>query len=282
MNSPLELYQNFDPNFFKREKPYGYELGDLYKLNLQAYGPDVEDVLIGKKEVVNLDREFWERLRELIPFEEKPAQSLRRISEQDFDPEQVLHDHGITPNSSWREYIGKFARTESHLFRLYAPEKYTDKWKYYSEYGHLRKAFSEKDNSKNKFCQQFVIDYLQYAAASPEPSSEAQKVTDILDTEGPGTHFFWTFAPYVHVGLQEQGLSSETSMNKVINWVKEAWEEIPKEDGRIPVYSCSSIPNKFKRPYSVDLAGYFILGLDERMPSHLQARLLAKGIARGL
>lgn len=96
--------------------------------------------------------------------------------------------------------------------------------------------------------------------------------------DGEGTVMFWTLSPYVYQDLMQRGSNSQEAIGKIFDWIVDDTEDkVIREQRRtynlfdhVRVYE-SLLPFKLTH-----------LGYDERMPTHLMARLLAKTISRNL
>ena len=109
----------------------------------------------------------------------------------------------------------------------------------------------------------FGLEAIEYFAGSDYTRKQSGLVADTIGLEGDGVRNFWTLAPYIHDGLKEEGVSPGDS-------IKTIWD--------IVLNSFTG----FRESYEVGCTPLFLygfternLGLDERMPSHLLARLQA-------
>lgn len=266
----VELYQNFDENFFYGKKtgskPSNSELSADYRQMLG--NPGLQDILSRKQAVETIDLEIIARLNTLTENEIKhsryiqkcwKAQSLRRL----------LLEAGVdSVTEDQAEYIG--SRPMEHLYRMIKPDIYypDDSW---------RRDIPDNIIIQNTICPQFVKDYLNYIAKLENPNfDEAANINDVIGIEGPDVMAFWTLAPYVNDELKRDGFTAQDSIAKIFDWIKQTHKEGSKQKG---AYFADQ-NNHF--PYFYSKIGYyrhnFVLGLDERMPTHLLSRLYSKAI----
>lgn len=252
----VDFYKGFDEHFF-------YEISrskdaQIYRDLLNQHGTDLEATLSDPRAVFGNDAVY----QTLSRFgEENHGEVMHKSNEGiSVTPDDLRHKAGLptTGNS------GPLARIECHLTRLIFPEKYV--WK------NQRKLLKEHQPSID-YSATFGIELLRYIPNVRGTPSE-DNFFNTLNSEGQDTFLFWTLSPYLYLNLQERGLSSEQSLDKITKWV--ATPSSINKGLRYNLYTTATI-----RTHLSEATGS-PLGLDERMPSHLKARLLAREVAQEL
>lgn len=161
------------------------------------------------------------------------------------------------------------SRTRNHLFRLLLPETY------YKGDSDREKHLSGKQNI---VCPVFAKDFIKFVTEMPNPSWEdADRFNRTIGAEGDAVSIFWTLAPYINDELKQVDFSSAASMQEIFNWIRAGYKKKEKTSNGYDSPSWDAncldfIDQGIFHKYCLD----FRLGLDERMPSHLLARLYAK------
>jgi len=285
----LDSYLSFDKSFFHGGyKPMAVETERQREEGAKKYkdilhNDKLQQVLSGKISVTEIPSEIIEEIHELISQEKRPSTIMAKHQGL-ISQEPLLAAAGIEKSSNrLQNHIA--SRATNHLYRLLLPEIY------YAGSSDL-KADGGDIKRKNTVCPSFVKDYLQYAAKITDSDKqeawyipdEAEKIKDVIGGENYGVKMFWTLAPYINDELKRGGLTSEMSMAEIGRWVCDAWDKqnLPKRTNTMTwetdlfKYIDSSQTNKVGfHPYKLH---DYVLGFDERMPSHLYSRLYAKSI----
>ena len=162
-------------------------------------------------------------------------------------------------------------RVHFHLARLMLPEEYSKEMKRY---------YKIMASPQNTVCEKFGNDFINYAAETPAEvrkefgvKTPADKFRVVTGSEGLYVFIFWTLAPYIHLNLIERGLSQNESMIRIVSWVMESYDQHPESFNQL---------QHTEPVWDYFFHGSSHLGYDERMPSHLKARLLAREMAQEL
>lgn len=274
MPSLIDGYLKFDPDFFRGENfdasPEEWqkqrdEFAKRYSHLLQD--ETLKQITDGSKPVAELPKEVVRELRDLISHEEKHSSLLsKKVDEKKLF--QATNFEG-----PYSDYI--IGKTPRHLFRLLFPREYM------LEISPYKKELMDK--AKNSVCGTFAKEYLSYIAKlnieNREEIDQVRKVQEIIGAEGSDTLLFWTLAPYIHDELKLLGNSADQSIEKIMQWAKDAGAKAFKRGNQ----GFGDFDYVDFRKFG--LSGFpqdYVLGLDERMPSHLLSRLLAKKVAESL
>ncbi|MBD3319160.1 hypothetical protein GF342_04600 [Candidatus Woesearchaeota archaeon] len=280
----LTFYQGFNPRYFGQRQRQ--ESTTTYNTFLGEHAQALEAVLSNQEEpeILGTYREgFWTVLRHLAKKEIKHCDVMRKpvwrsvklptqrgrnhIKESERpirDFEQLI---GISLSEAEHYFTG---RTAMHLSRLAFPFEYSS--------DHL--SLVHDLDRPLPLCQEtsldFVCDYSRYALyCAEQPEKDERKACKYIGQEGHGPFVFWTVAPHLHADLQQRGIDRLKSIEHLFDWATQAHEQ-NNED-----HKCA---NTFPYATHALLNQQLItpLGLDERMPTHLINRLVAKTIAREL
>lgn len=139
-----------------------------------------------------------------------------------------------------------------------------------------RKEFSEV-TLDNKVSAAFVKEWIAFVKTL-HPENDYQGSNDLraIRIEGESVVYFWTIAPYLHDELKRMGNTASESMARIFKWVKKASETM-SSDADEAKFDHTSYHN-----YIPSSKFDYVLGYDERMPSHLLSRLLSKSVAEAL
>ncbi|MFA5155487.1 MAG: hypothetical protein WC453_03555 [Patescibacteria group bacterium] len=277
-NELLDNYLSFDRTLFhhhlgntRAEEIAGREEAiKKYQNFLQS--DRLKAVLSGEEGTEVLAAADIEALCELVRYESLPSHLMIK-NPLAFMTEKLCQKTGMAPlDSKHEEYL--MSRTRNHLFRLLLPEIY------FSGTSEARYVAGKQ----NTVCPAFAQDFLKGIADLPDPNwQEADKFNRTIGAEGSGPSAFWTLAPYIHDELQRRELPPESSMQKIFAWIRSGYEHKKDSsdgyanldwDARCLDYLDQSYDGVFAKHNLSDLR----LGFDERMPSHLLARLFAKSV----
>ncbi len=269
-SSLMDGYLKFDPDFFHPRKvglppeerqKQKEEIAKEYSEVLQ--NETLRQILDGKKSIEELPRTVGEKLRDLIDCEEKFPTVLSK------NPilERILEAASISElKREHSPYVS--GRASGHLFRLLFPR----------EYGITACSKAELlDKAQNTVSENFAKEYLSYIIKlGLRTNKEIRDVMEIIGGEGTDTLMFWTLSPYIQDELKRFGNSAEKSMEKIFQWTKEAGSKVVQNGFQDRDFDYTDF-------WKLGIRGVdFVLGLDERMPSHLLSRLLAKRVAESL
>ncbi len=269
MKDLVSLYQGFDPIFFRKDCP-NEKAVEIYRTFLEENKIPLNTLLLNESEFI--DPIIYKNLRKLVDLEIKHLTLIRKHT--DFNPltitiEDLCNESCVKLTDSQKSYI--VGRVELHLARLIFPEVYSAPW---ISYNGINKKL------QNDFCSVFGKELIRYFFMTPKKvkrvfleHSESDKFRKVVGTETHDVFLFWTLAPYIHQDLKQRGILPTRSAEKIVNWVKNAYfRGVSIEDSDDRLEYC-----RFINPYI-----NFNLGLDERMPSHLLARLYAKQVSKEL
>lgn len=239
---PIELYNKFDQEFFYSFHKHSTdleleELGKRYRTCLRKHEGVINDILKGERPPGELKREVRSELEFLAVAEAKfPIELPHDLGGEHFEIETEFQ----SVEGPLRGMIG--GRT--HLVRLIKPAEYDRNYWFYTE-GH--------SPPQNVFCSEFGLDLIEYLKAVRVPQREKlNNLRRALAYQHKEVLQFWTLAPYLHFSLMNLGYSWSQSITTVI-----------KIASRRFYYE--------GQPYTG--VAHHQLGYDERMPSHLLARM---------
>lgn len=267
----IEMYLGFDYEFFHapyvlkgdQAREHRMSVGNQYRAFLNDYTLVLDAILRNNAKPETLGKEGYKKLHTLCNIEKKPLAQIRKKSDFNgltIELEDLLNEAGLAQQPSHSLYIR--GRTIAHLARLIFPKVY------FSAAGHG--IFGNEEivgRAQTKSCYTFGIDFVRYAGTLESDKIKEKKVREVIGSEGLGVLEFWTLAPYVHKELMEQENEPMQSMEKIFNWIK------------------MSDNNKMKLTYFWQCKLFELgepLGYDERMPTHLRARILGKVVAQEL
>jgi len=257
----LAGYQRFENDFFAWRTPFGFAKKDEKEKITECteryfavlHNEQIRDILTGNLPPFELSRKSIDELLQLTTYEQNPSSMIVRTSRRGLDREGLLRELNVTMDEAVATHA--HGPIEAHLWRLAAPEKYSEG---------LAENEMLRGKVQNSVCKNFARAYVEYGALVADKIKEAlQRTTEIIGGEGGEVQCFWTLAPYLYDELQRTGYSSREAMEKVLKWTEEGnsfWD--------FGIYGSES--------------DNYVLGYDERMPSHLLARLLAKQVASRL
>lgn len=269
MKDLVNLYLEFDSGFFRdnmdEEKP-----AERYRAFLKHNKQELNSFLLN--ETNRLDNNIYEKLLKLIDFEYKHTTLIRKHT--DFNPltitiDDLCKEAGVKLTEHQKNYL--VGRVELHLARLMFPETYSDR---------LFDFFGINQKLRNCFCPNFGKEFIRYVASTPKEVkrtfldyTNADKFRGVVGTESHDVFLFWTLAPYIHQDLKQRGILPSRSAERIVKWAIESYSNYPTLAERdYMLKHCRSIGHMINFP----------LGLDERMPSHLLARLYAKEVSKEL
>lgn len=250
-------YFDFDPRLFAPEEGLREAVRDEsiitasgpYKELLTRYRDQVEQVMTDGFTPANLGNEFYIALVQSVQAENLPLSKIpfkyKAERTGDYSPEtQKLGNN----------------RIGVHLLRLLNP----------SEFYHIDPSYEIQNPIQKRFAQDYMTAYKHLSSA------DKFFVSRLVGGEGDGARFFWTLAPYVYHFLLTE-LGEKKSMKTLLNWVAKGSE---KMEHNIPLDSLAYVPEAIwqtNMPYA--LVDKFVLGIDERMSSHILARIMGKYVA---
>src|SRR3989338_2305154 len=290
MDYSIDLYLEFEEHFFHTRKTDTKspdketeirETASKYRRLLEQNRRTVDAILVNNSEPEGINREFYQELNELTKSEKKPANILLKK----FNAEQLLEPYGFNSlNENQKRYIN--GRPLSHLVRLILPKVYSNETIAMDE--------NIKDKVfKNDFLSEFGQEFIKYMASIETPISEVKDIHNlIIGSEGTNAQIFWTLTPYIYHDLKERKNTPEKCMKKIFNWIKNDLERARGiEDIDVSYITSLSYTDFYyfstgtSRTLNTEKFGIDeleVLGYDERMPTHLRARLISKVISREL
>lgn len=271
-NEILDHYRSFESRFF-HSKYVGQspevdrqqidEAAERYKKLLSA--PEIESCLSSIDQVVS--RELMMEIRDLVRQERKFCGVMSKKSEVS-DRKWFLNQLGIDLDSDHLPYF--VGRAINHFYRLRFPEIYEP----------FESANEKIYPTENQFCADFTEDYLRWVQSLKKPSErEARIIRDAIGTESEGVAAFWTLAPYISDEFKHAGKTSLESIENLMKIIKQGERALNEYlnggmDHYYRIFEFAILPYDLT-PRSVEILGY-----DDRMPSHLLARIQAKKIVR--
>jgi len=241
---PIELYKKFSQEFFYSFHKHSsdLELGELgrrYSTLLDKNEQVIDDILTGQKPPKLLRRQVQQELEALAAAEAKFANELPLNTKGE-------HFESETGFSGLQGELRRLVEGRSHLVRLIKPSEYDRNYWFYTE-GDSR--------PQNIFCSEFGLDMIEYLKCVKEARrAKLVNLRRALAYKKQGVYQFWALAPYVHLGLMAQGCTWDQSMTLLLKIASKRYAQ----EGQ---------------PFAGSTD--FQLGYDERMPSHLIARMEA-------
>ena len=241
---PAELYKKFDQEFFYNFQKHSTdieleELGRRYHQCLDKNERVLNDILEGRKHPDDLRDDVKQELDSLAGAEAKFAKELPlNIKGEHFDSE-----------TGFNELEGKLrglVEGRAHLVRLIKPSEYDRNYWFYSQ----------GDNpAQNVFCSEFGLDLIEFLKGVRTVNrTKLANLRKALAFQKREIYQFWTLGPYLHHRLMELGCSWNASIMTIL-----------KIAGKRFAQEAKSFAGTAK----------FQLGYDERMPTHLLARMEA-------
>lgn len=278
----VDFYLEFDQAFFVagdgRLKGADREAAiaanaEKYRALLTENRKGLKQVLAGKKTVGDAMLGIvYQDLCRLMQVEQKDGGLLRKwvgdyaplkVSLEDLCTAAGVEFTRLSRNQQW--YLR--GRVGAHLVRLMKPREYD-----------IEGSFSEKQQAllakaQNTVCETFAREYIRWVSKyHPRTSYCDLKGQYGIGSEGDGPGLFWTVAPYVHAELKRSGMTPDESMRKINQW----WLRAAKSHAARGESLGFGMGDLEPTVPSYRLDSY--LGYDERMPTHLGARLQAVGL----
>ncbi len=263
MNS-VDFYLGFNDHFFSERHREQAARG--YRTFLDQHQDRLHAALADPTMLLQ-DLQFYADLTKASEREQVHILNLQHPPLLRVTLEDITTKAGVSLVREQRQYAT--GKVHWHLARLMFPMRYSPDW------NDINKIQQEPANS---VCDSFGQEFIQYLATTPEEVQEvverkdSDKFQEVVGLDGSG--FFWTMAPYVHLTMKERGLSPHESIARILNWVIGAHKN--GSEGQ------HDLGKRFPYAHSViqqtSTLGFFPLGYDERMPSHLKARLLAREV----
>jgi len=269
--SLIDEYKKYDSSFFhpryfsENENEQRKEIQQVSKKYYDILNnTDLQEILAGRKSLNVLSVEVITDLKELVDdYEYKHHSGLSKKYKTD-DLFNAVGETTLT--ESQKDYIS--GRVTLHLYRLLQPKQYANL--------QYRKEFSEVALN-NTVSAAFVKDWIAFVKTlRPENDYQGSKDLRSIRIEGEPVVYFWTIAPYLHDELKRLGNTASESMARIFKWVKKASETMSSDLDEAQFNHTSY------HTYLPSSRFDYVLGYDERMPSHLLSRLLAKSVAEAL
>lgn len=277
---PVDLYLDFDPAYFATKEDEQHHAAAYHEL-LRANRTTLNDIINKAAKPKDLPQKFYAELTRLAHQEKTPCmQPLGSIESIDF-----LNRAGIQLTEKQKPYVE--GRIFYYLLRCLFPMYYPTQEEHEFEKNgkQIKKLVTKFDqgiltkNPHNNTCIIFAVDYLNYVTTlNPQRIQDVREIIDMIGTEGPGPDMFWSLAQYINANLQQMGNTPSGSMDKIFRWIRCAYNEAHKVEGDFS-------RNYFPETFFAKIGVYKLkepLGYDERMPTHLRARLLSKIVAQEL
>ena len=241
---PLALYRTFSHEFFYNFHKHSTdleleELGKRYDLWLRRNEQTVNAILDGTQSVGELRPEAKAELEFLAKMEAKFDNDLpQNIRGDQFESE--------TGFSSIEGKLRRLVEGRTHLVRLVKPAEYDKNYWFYS---------ANEEPPQHVFSREFGLDMIEFLkSVSIADRAKLRNLRRALAFRRGEVYQFWALAPYLHVGLIALGLPWQMSMAMIMRIA-----------GRR--FSADGAPFAGSTRYQ--------LGYDERMPTHLLARMEA-------
>ncbi len=242
--NPVELYRKFKQEFFYKFHKHSsdIEIGELrkkYATWLNKNGRIVNDVLLGKRQVKELRRESRRELDDLASAEAKYDNELPlNIQGEYFE--------GETGFSDLKGELRRLVEGRSHLVRLVKPSEYDKNYWFYTE---------GDSYPQNVFCREFGLDMIEcLRGIQVAHRARLLNLRQAIAFQKEDVYQFWALAPYLHHSLMGLGYAWDMSMMTILKIASKRFAR----DGQ---------------PFAGSVRCQ--LGYDERMPTHLIARMEA-------
>ncbi len=262
----LRYYRSFDKDFFS---PFFYndldrhnrECAERYRAVLDD--EVLEEVLMNEAHVQEIPHETMLELAELACVGRGFLWDLVNHEVSSF--ESLMRRLDLNDTSELQKmYFG--GRAISSINRLAFPEVYDYRYK----------ALKEQKVIENHVNPEYVKNYVQYTLTQPLSQHEADQILEVSGKQTEDSKIYWHIAPYINDELKRYGIDTAQSIHATLDWAKEA----AKRSDRYYAwdrYGPSMNPRRFgMQDY------HYLLSYDERMPSHLLSRLVAKYVSRRL
>ncbi len=266
-DDPLAPYLRFDKRFFNfslrdLSRPGAMEEVERYAVQyrelLDSNSEALRSALRGECALREIGRELYMKLDNIQGADIKASGSLsREIGIADI----LLPSQQSTPLAS--ESPLKRGRIVNHLGRMLVPEKYS---RWYSLAAQVLDVEPER-----MLVPAFARAFVEYSLSH---SAECKFAADVLGGEGQGVFMAWTLLPYIHQHMIQRGYAPGDAMRAQMSWAGSA----QKHAANMSQIASHDFPHA-RFPHGFYHGPRVALGYDERGPSHLFARLLARTIA---
>jgi hypothetical protein len=241
---PIALYRTFSQEFFYNFHKHSTdleleELGKKYRAWLDKHGKTVNAILKGRQSCGALRPEARNELEFLAEMEARfPNELPQNIRGEHFESE--------TGFSSLKGKLRRLVEGRTHLVRLIHPSEYDKNYWFYA---------TGENPPQHVFSREFGLDLIEHLrSVTATNRSKLANLGKALAFRQQEVWQFRTLAPYVHHSLMQLGYPWQMSM---ITLLKIAGRRFAQEGA----------------PFTGSTR--FQLGYDERMPSHLLARVEA-------
>ena len=269
----IDEYRNFDKQFFRSRDVNDSEeveerviqaKAEEYRELLDAHRDILEEVLHNREEPEALPEEVFQRLDDLREFERTHSTFMLHTIPQ-YQVEEIIKEFDLLEFWESKD-ISENNRFVRHLARLMSPRKYEPDTKGFP--------------IKNEYCSTFGYLFFQYFFSLPKVEGGVQnKIDGMVGWERDEVCPFWSLSPYVWLDGYQRSRDPQKSVEKVGEWVVDAYERMEAEE-RLGVGESYMRHVQF---YGIKMPRFNVaLGWDERMPSHLLTRIMAKSVAREL
>jgi len=261
MTTKLDLYLGFDKDFFNTERWDVTEEERANEINhtssnyrglLEMNSQLLNSVLDNDADPEALSTEFYKHLNGLCSLEKRHG----CIASKGITIPELLAPFGYDKQRTQSYFYN--GRVCIHLTRLILPEFYSADM--------IRISRIDPNKIHNTFCRDFGASYIRYCNTKTEDIRESDIIHRKIGSEGEGVFTFWTIVPYVFADLKQRGNDESQAMEKVFRWIFESYGEESRFQPKFAPVGMHFGFLKFPEP----------LGFDERMPTHLRARLLSK------
>lgn len=241
---PVALYRTFSQDFFYSFHKHSTdleleELGTKYTKWLEKHGRMVNAILRGKRSPDELREDARQELEYLARMEAKfPKQLPLNIRGEHFESE--------TRFTGLNGQLRRLVEGRSHLVRLIKPAEYDKNYWFYA---------ASDTPPQHVFCLEFGLDMIEYLkSVKTTNKAKLANLRKALAFRKKEINQFWALAPYLHQGLMELGYPWNLS---IMTLLKIAGRRYARE----------------RQPFAG--IARFQLGYDEKMPTHLLARMEA-------
>jgi hypothetical protein len=242
--NPVELYRKFSQEFFYKFHKHSSdveieEMAKRYSTWLNKNSRVVNDILLGAKQAKDLRKEARRELEDLASAEAKYDNDLPlNIQGEYFEDE--------TGFSDLKGELRRLVEGRSHLVRLVKPSEYDKNYWFYTE---------GESYPQNVFCREFGLDMIEcLRGIQIAHRSRLLNLRQAIAFQKEDVYQFWALAPYLHHCLMELGYAWDMSIMTLLKIASKRFAR----DGQ---------------PFAGSTR--FQLGYDERMPTHLIARMEA-------
>ncbi len=241
---PIALYKTFSQEFFYNFHKHSTdleleELGQKYGAWLNKHGQTVNFILKGRQPPGKLHPEARKDLEFLAEMEARfPNELPQSIQGEDFESE--------TGFSDLEGKLRRLVEGRSHLVRLINPSEYDKNYWFYA---------TNENPPQHVFSREFGLDLIEHLR-SVTVTNRAKLINlgKALAFRQTEVNQFWALAPYLHHSLMQLGYPWQMSM---ITLLRIAGRRFSQEGA----------------PFTGSTR--FQLGYDEKMPTHLLARMEA-------